>query len=58
MNETNWVDSNEAMDIVQKEGIPCTRTSFLNWIQKYELGKKVGGRWYVDKIKLLDWLKK
>jgi len=53
----DWINTNQAMEIVKESGISCTRTSLLTWIKKYCLGKKVGGRWYVDKERLDIFLK-
>ncbi|MCJ7747867.1 MAG: hypothetical protein MUP27_08990 [Desulfobacterales bacterium] len=46
------INTNRAMEIVAQHGISCTRTSLLTWINKYKLGKKIGGRWYVDEQRL------
>jgi hypothetical protein len=46
------INTNQAMEIIAVGGITCTRTSLLTWIKKYRLGKKIGGRWYVDSDKL------
>lgn len=51
------INTNQAIQIVKEHGISCTRTSLLSWIVKYHLGKKVGGRWYVDEEKLYKFLK-
>lgn len=46
------INTNQMMEIVTQYGISCTRTSLLTWINKYKLGKKIGGRWYIDKRRL------
>jgi len=51
-----WINTNQAMEIVKQHGVSCTRTSFLTWNKKYLLGKKVGGRWYIDPIRLEKFL--
>ena len=53
----NWIDTNRAIEIVKTQGMHCTRTSLLTWIERYGLGKKVGGRWYVDEQCLREFLK-
>ena len=52
-----WISTNRAIKIVVESGIPCTRTSMISWIREYDLGRKYGGRWYVDKGKLEKYLK-
>lgn len=29
-----------------------TRVTMITWCKKYKIGNKIGGRWYVDPIKL------
>ena len=53
----NWIDTNRAIEILVDSGIHCTRTSLLTWAEKYQLGKKVGGRWYIEKDRLQDFMK-
>lgn len=55
--EHNWINTNQAIQIIRGHDISCTRTSLLTWIGKYCLGKKVGGRWYIDKERLYEFLK-
>ncbi len=52
----DWINTNQAMQIIKEHGISCTRTSLLTWISKYRLGKKVGGRWYVNEERLHEFL--
>jgi hypothetical protein len=52
----NRINTNQAIEIVISQGIHCTRTSLLTWVNKYQLGKKVGGRWYIDSIRLEKFL--
>lgn len=56
-NNEDWIDTNQGIQIIKKYGVSCTRTSLLAWIRKYHLGKKVGGRWYVDREQLYKFLK-
>jgi len=53
----NLVNTNQAIQIVREHGVSCTRTSLLTWIGKYCLGKKIGGRWYIDSVRLEKFLK-
>ena len=51
------IDTNQAIQIIREHGVSCTRTSLLTWIVKYHLGKKVGGRWYINKERLHKFLR-
>lgn len=51
------ISTNEAMDIIKKKGFQITRTTLIKWIIDYEMGKKVFGRWYIDKDKLMFYLR-
>jgi len=53
----DWINTNQAIQIIREHDISCTRTSLLMWIGKYQLGKKVGGRWYIDSVRLEKFLK-
>lgn len=53
------IDTNEALRIVFDKGVvPISLPTLINWIQAYKIGKKVGGRWWVDKDKLVSMLEK
>jgi hypothetical protein len=51
--ESQWISTNLAMERIREKGFGCTRPSLLTWAVKYNLGKKVGGRWYIESS-LLD----
>ena len=58
LNES-FIDTNEALRIVLDKGVvPISLPTIINWIQTYGIGKKVGGRWWVDKEKLTEMLEK
>ena len=53
------IDTNEALKIVCDKGVvPISLPTLINWIQVYRIGKKVGGRWWIDKEKLTEMLEK
>ncbi|MFA5583742.1 MAG: hypothetical protein WDA09_05970, partial [Bacteriovoracaceae bacterium] len=47
------ISPKEAREIAEKRGVPITYQGMINWAKKYHLGRKVGGRWFIDKDKLL-----
>jgi len=56
-NKTDFINTNQAMKIIREHDIACTRPSLLSWVEKYHLGKKIAGRWYIDKKRLYKFLK-
>lgn len=53
------IDTNEGLKIVFNKGVaPISLPTLINWIQAYKIGKKIGGRWWVDKEKLTAMLEK
>ena len=42
----------EAEKIMLAQGVKVTRPSIIAWIHTYKIGKKVGGRYYIDPVKL------
>lgn len=56
MAQDHWLTSNQAISRVKAKGFRCTRTSFLSWTIKHRLGKKIGGRWYIDQARLDQFL--
>jgi hypothetical protein len=53
------ISTSEALEIVQTKGVvPISLPTIINWAQAYGIGKKVGGRWWVDKEKLTEMLVK
>ena len=51
-----WIDTNKAIELAAQYGSPVTRQTVINWASDRKLGKKVGGRWLIDKNKLLKFL--
>lgn len=59
MNNPEYIDTNAALDIIKNGGIsPVSLPTLINWIRNYKIGKKIGGRWRVNKQKLIEMLQK
>ena len=56
--EIKYIDTKESLKIIEGMGSPVSLPTLINWIQNYKIGKKVGGRWKVDKQKLIKMLDK
>lgn len=55
----SYIDTNMALIIIENTGISqISLPTLINWIQNYKIGKKVGGRWRIDKQKLIEMLEK
>ncbi len=52
MASTEYLTVPQAMKIVQEKGFGATKPTIIPWIEKYQIGKKIGGRWYVSKRRL------
>lgn len=53
----DWINTNQAIEIIVASDVHCTPTSLRTWINRYQLGKKVGGRWYIEEKRLREFLK-
>ena len=54
-----YIDTNEARKIIKNiRGTPLSLWSLISWIRVYGIGKKVGGRWWINKAKLVSMLEK
>jgi hypothetical protein len=51
MDENEWIASIEAAKIAS-----VSRDCILIWIQRYNIGEKIDGRWRINKKLLLDFL--
>lgn len=59
MEQTNRIGTTQARAIVAEQGFgPVSLPTIINWCRKYKLGTKVGGRWFVDEIKLNNFLQR
>lgn len=43
----------EAVETAEEYGVSVTTETIYTWCEKYKIGKKVGGRWYVSKKRLI-----
>ena len=54
---TIFITTIEAREIVkEKTELDITKVTMLTWINKYKLGRKIGGRYQVNKQQLLEFL--
>ena len=53
-----FLSTAEAHIAIETElGDTISYPTLIDWIRKYEIGYKIGGRWRVDRIKLKSFLK-
>ena len=58
-NEDVYISTTEALWFIEKKGAgPISLPTLINWLKTYKIGKKIGGRWQVNKAKLFKMLKK
>jgi hypothetical protein len=53
----NLINTTDAISITKTYGISISRTSIINWCNKYNIGKKIAGRYLISEVKLLSLLK-
>lgn len=46
----------EALTLLEKEGYKISLTTVIAWTKINKLGHKMGGRWYLNKIKFLQFI--
>ena len=51
-----WIDTNAALELASQYGVSVSRVTMINWASDRGLGKKVGGRWLIDKKELIIFL--
>ena len=52
------ISTNSALSIIaEKAVVSISLPTLINWAQTYKIGKKVGGRWWIDEKKLIIMLK-
>jgi len=49
---------NEAMNIINGYGIKITKQTLYDWCKKYDIGRKIVGRYQIDQQKLIELLEK
>jgi len=53
-----WLTTNEAIEVLTKAKIKTNRITFLTkWVEEFDLGHKVGGRWVIFPEKLKRFMK-
>jgi len=57
MPNKNSISPVDAAILAKKHNINITATAVRIWVKKYDLGVKVGGRLFIDKIKFVSFLK-
>ena len=51
------ISAKQATEIARSKGFVITNATMYKWVRTYGIGKKIGGRFYIDKDKLLYLLK-
>ena len=51
------INTKVAIQTMIQHGIKATLPTIISWIKKYQFGKKIGGRWYLDEAKFIEFLK-
>ncbi len=46
------VDLYNAEVYLKKKGLSVTRATIINWCKSFGIGKKIGGKWYVEESDL------
>lgn len=46
----------QCIELLAENQISATKPTVINWIKKYNLGKQVGGRWFLYEDKVLDFI--
>ena len=53
------INTTEARAIIADKGFgPVSLPTVIQWCCKYKLGTKIGGRWFIDRDKLINFLQK
>lgn len=51
------ISTSEALEIIVKKAVPpISLPTLISWAQTYKIGKKVGGRWWINEAKLVKML--
>lgn len=56
--DPKYIDTTTALQLVFIKGFSISLPTLISWIRTYQIGKKVGGRWRVDRQKLIEMLDK
>lgn len=52
----DYLTTTEALMLVGFKKYHITLPTLLTWCKKYNIGRKVGGRWYIDRDKFTSFL--
>jgi hypothetical protein len=59
MSLTNHISTREAMEIVADKGFrSVSLVTMIQWCKKYKIGRKMGGRWFIDRDLLISFINK
>ncbi len=54
-DNNHLINTNSAMLLFKKHKLtPPSRSTLIKWTRKYKMGKKLAGRWLIDKNKLVE----
>ena len=57
MKEPTYITVTQAMEIHEQVGYGSIHIATMRqWASKYSFGRKVGGKWYINKVKLENFL--
>lgn len=56
MQNKNLVGTTEALNITEQIFRRVTLPTMISWCQRYKLGLKIGGQWFVDEKRLKEFL--
>lgn len=55
--DIEYISTNEAIGLIFQAGFGCvSNQTIISWVTKHNLGRKIGGRWKIDKAKLTNYL--
>jgi len=63
MSKIEYITSTEALEIIKRSwlaesgGYKPNLTTLIGWVKKYNLGFKFAGKYRIDKVKLIGFLK-
>jgi hypothetical protein len=52
----NIITTSKAIEIARQHGRIVTRAGVIYWCNKYSMGKKIFGRWHINKKILIEYL--
>jgi len=56
--KVKWLRTPEAKKMISDEGFgKISHWALIRWIDQYSLGRKIGGRWFINEARLLAFLR-